>query len=71
MSGRITLEDLGEECGIHLDSEQVETVGEYISEQLGRVPEADESLELEGYTFLIKKADAKQIQWVVVSGPAD
>ena len=71
VSGRTTLEDLGEECGIHLDSEQVETVGGYISEQLGRVPEADESLELEGYTFLIKEADAKQIQWVVVSGPAD
>ncbi|MDO4767395.1 MAG: hemolysin family protein [Pseudomonadota bacterium] len=71
VSGRTTLEDLEAECGIRLDSEQVETVGGYISEQLGRVPEADESLELEGYTFLIKEADAKQIQWVLVSGPAD
>lgn len=70
VSGRTTLEDLEEECDIHLDSEQVETVGGYLSEQLGRVPKAGESLELEGYTFLIKEADAKQILWVLVSGPA-
>ncbi len=70
VSGRTILEDLNEECGIRLDSEQVETVGGYISEQLGRVPEANESLELQGYTFLIKEADVKQIQWVLVSKPA-
>jgi magnesium and cobalt transporter len=44
-------------------------VGGYISEQLGRVPESDESLELQGYTFFIKEADVKQIQWVIVSKP--
>ena len=70
VSGRTILEDLNEECGIRLESEQVETVGGYISEQLGRVPEANESLELQGYTFLIKEADVKQIQWVLVSKPA-
>ena len=70
VSGRTSLEDLAEECGIRLESEQVETVGGYISEQLGRVPAAKESLELQGYTFLIKEADVKQIQWVLVSKPA-
>jgi magnesium and cobalt transporter len=33
------------------------------------VPEAGESLELQGHTFLIKEADVKQIQWVLVSRP--
>ena len=70
VSGRTSLEDLFEECAIRLDSEQVETVGGYISEQLGRVPEAGESLELQGHTFLIKEADVKQIQWVLVSRPS-
>ena len=70
VSGRTSLEDLAEECGIRLESEQVETVGGYISEQLGRVPATKESLELQGYTFLIKEADVKQIQWVLVSKPA-
>jgi len=70
VSGRTILEDLEEECGIRLESEQVETVGGYISEQLGRVPETGESLELQGHTFLIKEADVKQIQWVLVSKPA-
>jgi magnesium and cobalt transporter len=67
VSGRTILEDLHEECGILLESDQVETVGGYISEQLGRVPQTDESLELQGYTFLIKEADVKQIQWVIIS----
>ena len=67
VSGRTDLEDLFEECGIQLESEQVETVGGYISEQLGRVPETGESLELQGHTFLIKEADVKQIQWVLVT----
>ena len=70
VSGRTSLEDLVEECGIRLESEQVETVGGYISEQRGRVPATKESLELQGYTFLIKEADVKQIQWVLVSKPA-
>ena len=60
-------EDLFEECGIQLESEQVETVGGYISEQLGRVPETGESLELQGHTFLMKEADVKQMQWVLVT----
>ena len=70
VSGRTSLEDLSDECGIRLESEQVETVGGYLSEQLGRVPETDETLELHGYTFSIKEADVKQIQWVIVSKPA-
>lgn len=69
VSGRTNLEDLFDECGIKLESEQVETVGGYISEQLGRVPEANESLEIAGRTFLIKEADVKQIQWVLIQPP--
>ncbi|NLY40761.1 MAG: HlyC/CorC family transporter [Desulfovibrionales bacterium] len=69
ISGRTSLEDLHDECGINLESDQVETLGGYISEQLGRVPDTDESLNLLGYTFHIKEADAKQIQWVIVSTP--
>ena len=70
VSGRTSLEDLREECAINLESDQVETLGGYISEQLGRVPETNESLEIQGYSFLIKEADVKQIQWVLVSTPA-
>lgn len=67
VSGRTTLEDLDEECAIHLESEQVETVGGYIVEQLGRVPLTGESLETQGYSFFIKASDVKQIQWVVIA----
>lgn len=69
VSGRVSLEDLHEECGIKLESDQVETLGGYISEQLGRVPETNETLTFQDCTFLIKEADAKQIQWILISTP--
>ncbi len=67
VAGRTSLEDLKEECGITLNSDQVETLGGYLSEQLGRLPETDETLDIQGYSFFIKEADVKQIQWVLVS----
>lgn len=64
VSGRAMLEDLEKECDISLASNQVETVGGYVTEQIGRVPEAGEFFDLEGYRIIIRDADAKQIHWV-------
>jgi len=64
VAGRTPLEDLAEETGIRLESEEVETVGGYLSEHLGRVPGAGESCRIGEILFTIKEADAKQIHWV-------
>lgn len=67
VSGRATLEDLAEVLGIGLISEQVDTVSGYLCELAGRVPDQGELFELDGRSFLVKEADARQVHWVVVS----
>ena len=66
ISGRTPLDDLQDELGIALDSEQVETIGGYICEQSGRVPKVGESFSFADRQFIIREANAKNIQWILV-----
>lgn len=67
IAGRIYLEDLAESLGVHLESEEVDTLGGYLSLIAGRVPKPGESFLLKGHAFTIKEADVKQIHTVLVS----
>lgn len=66
VSGRTSLEDLNEELGIDLVSDYVETVSGYLTERMGRVPQTGEQFALGRYSFQIKEADSKQVQWVLI-----
>ena len=66
VNGRATLEDLNERFGIGLLSEQVDTLGGYISEVAGRIPLPGESFNLKGRRYTIQEADAKQIKAVLI-----
>lgn len=67
VSGRATLEDLAEELGVRLVSEQVDTVSGYLCEMAGRVPDQGETFDVGGRSFMVKEADARQVHWVVIS----
>jgi magnesium and cobalt transporter len=69
LSGRALLEDL-EELGISLASDEVDTIGGYLSMLAGHVPQAGEAFELAGRRFEVVEADAKQIRTVRV-GPIE
>ncbi|WP_290918459.1 hemolysin family protein [Halodesulfovibrio sp.] len=64
ITGRAALDDVSEELTITLESEQVETLGGYLSELAGHVPQSGESFLLAGYHFTIEDADAKQIRLI-------
>lgn len=66
LSGRTLLEELELALHIKLASEQVETIGGYLSELAGHVPQPGESFMLEGYRFSVKEANAKQIRSILV-----
>lgn len=66
VSGRVMLDDLDERFGIHLDSEQVDSIGGYFAEMAGRIPHEGEFFTLEGRRFTVKEADAKQISLIHV-----
>lgn len=63
LSGRAYLEDL-EPLGMNLESDEVDTIGGYLSLDAGHVPQKGEEFHLEGWIFTIADADAKQIHKV-------
>ena len=63
ISGRACLEDL-EPLGIALESDEVDTLGGYLSLDAGHVPQSGEEFDLAGWRFGVTDADAKQIHKV-------
>lgn len=62
-----TLEQFNEVFQSTLDDEQVDTIGGYVTDHLGRVPHKGEVVELDGFRFEIQRADARTVQVLLVS----
>ena len=60
LTGRALLEDL-EDLGVDLDSDEVDTIGGYLSMEAGHVPGPNERFTLRGWTFTVLEADRKLI----------
>ncbi|MDR2745508.1 MAG: hemolysin family protein [Desulfovibrio sp.] len=60
MTGRALLEDLAG-LGIALTSDEVDTIGGYLSTEAGHVPASGEMFTLNGWTFTVLDADKKLI----------
>ncbi len=65
LSGRTYLEDL-EDLGINLESDEVDTIGGYLSLQAGHVPTQGEVFHLDGWSFTVKEADVKFISRILI-----
>lgn len=63
LTGRAYLEDL-QELGVNLDSDEVDTIGGYLSMEAGHVPSPGESFALAGWLFTIIDADMKLIKLI-------
>lgn len=64
VNGRAYLDDLDETLGLTVNSDEVETIGGYLTHLAGRVPEKGEHFVLEdqnGIEFTVVDSDAKQI----------
>ncbi len=61
LTGRALLEDL-EDIGVTLSSDEVYTIGGYLSMEAGRVPAAGEAFTLDGWRFTVLDADKKLIR---------
>ncbi len=65
LTGRAYLEDLGE-FGVFIESDEVDTIGGYLSLQAGHVPLQDEVFILDGWSFTVKEADVKFIRRILM-----
>jgi len=77
VEGRTSLDDLGEIVGREFDSEDVDTLGGFLYDLLGRVPEEGEEFDHDGMTFRIERLDGQRIAEVILTlyghsgGPLD
>ena len=77
ISGRTELTELRENLVVALDSDQVDTIGGYLSQLAGRGPRKGDVFDIQGYRFRIKDADQKKVRWIDVhpleteSGPQE
>jgi CBS domain containing-hemolysin-like protein len=69
VEGRMSLDDLGEMLGVALASEDVDTLGGFLYNLLGRVPDEGEQIEYEGITFKIERLEGQRIAEVVLTLP--
>ena len=60
LTGRALLEDI-EDLGVDLDSDEVDTIGGYLSMEAGHVPGPGERFTLRGWVFTVLEADRKLI----------
>lgn len=66
VSGQLRLIDINEALHIKLESEHCETLGGYISEVLGHLPEENESITEQGFTFTVTKMAERRVDKVKI-----
>jgi CBS domain containing-hemolysin-like protein len=67
----IPVADLNRQLGLELpDDEEYNSLGGYIVEEMGRVPEAGTELERAGHRFLIRMSDERRVAQVEIAPPA-
>jgi len=61
VEGTLGLYELKDFAGLELESEDVSTIGGYVTHLLGHLPKAGENLEIEDYAVTVTKADNRRV----------
>ena len=69
VDARLNLVELNEKLGTELEAENIDTIGGFIVDQLGRVPEQDTQFTYRGIRFTIFEADERRIQRIHLEMP--
>jgi putative hemolysin len=70
VDGATGIDELNEEIGIAIPPGDYVTLGGYLLDALGHIPEESESVELEGTRFRVTRMDRRRIAKVVVEMPS-
>lgn len=62
VEGTLNLYELTEQTGIELDSDEVTTIGGYVTHLLGHLPKVGETVIIEDYEVTTTKADLRRVQ---------
>lgn len=67
VNAKIDIEELNEALGINLPSEDFESLGGYILEQLERVPRPGEVINEDDVSIKIKDSDERKVSWAIIT----
>ena len=62
MNGRARLDDLSERLGFDFDASGIDTIGGYVFNQLGRVPEVGTELETPRLKITVRRVNRRRIE---------
>jgi CBS domain containing-hemolysin-like protein len=75
IDGRTHLDDVNEEIGAEIETEEFDTLGGYVFGLFGRQPKVGEAVESEGFRFEVAENDGRRIARLLVTridpNPAD
>lgn len=69
--GRLNLEELSESVGIDIDNSDIDTLGGFVFELLGKIPVRYEKVEYNGITFIVQDVEGHKIKRVKIILPED
>lgn len=69
VDARLNLIELNERLGTELEAENIDTIGGFVVDYLGRVPEQDTKFTYRGIRFTIFEADERRIQRIHIQMP--
>lgn len=61
VEGMLNLYELAEQAGLHIESDEVTTIGGYVTHLLGRLPKTGEKVDIEGYEVTTTRADSRRV----------
>jgi CBS domain containing-hemolysin-like protein len=61
INGLVLIEEVNERFGLHLPTEEFDTIGGYVFGRLGRKPEIGDSVQADSYTFRVDALDGLRI----------
>ncbi|HEY1082659.1 MAG TPA: hemolysin family protein [Prosthecobacter sp.] len=62
VEGTLNLYELKDQAGLDIESEEVTTIGGYVTHLLGHLPKVGEKVVIEGYEVTTTKADPRRVQ---------
>ena len=66
VDGGVLLEELSEAIGMHLESEEYDTLNGLVFHHLGTSPEKDDKVELEGLEIQVTQVDNYQVETAII-----
>ena len=66
ISGKAHIDEVNDELGIAIETNEVDTIGGYVTLKIGEMPQAGDKIDIEGYTFVVNDVSKNRITTLTV-----